>query len=172
MKHSRPEFHPAPRPTSFGCKHHQHVSPGCSNDRGRSCVMPKAFTSISSPVTQSTSSSALLYVTESPTAPTPVVKHSLGAPFRLNRNPSLQPSSPSSLACRSTRRPAVRPNNTRSWKNSAALSPDLPSRTHGCPPTRGDKSSIDSNSPFATAQRTSCSIRSTSLESAPDLTNS
>ena len=33
----------------------------------------------------------------------------------------------------------------------------------GCRPTSGDKSSIGSNSPFATAQRTSCSIRSTSL---------
>ena len=48
---------------------------------------------------------------------------------RHNRNPSLQPCSPGNLAFRSTRRPAVRPNNAISWKNLAAISPALPSRT-------------------------------------------
>jgi hypothetical protein len=52
-----------------------------------------------------------------------------------------------SLAFRSTRRPAVRPNNAISWKNSAAISPDLPSRTNGCRSTRGGKSAIGSKSP-------------------------
>ena len=53
--------------------------------------------------------------------------------FRLCTQPqhSLQPCSPGSLAFRSTRRPAVRPINAISWKNSAAKSPDPPSRTNG-----------------------------------------